>query len=159
MIKLNQPVGGASNLTASSKAPNIWKKNKKIQTYGQIDLKNLAPNQEQRSQRSPSPPVQAVWLLFRDCDVNRITWPKINPSSVWKGVTAGDVPSSKQSSAPNIIWGLIGFKVGNRAMNTCQHLTPACEICQIPQTGLRRGVWFISSSLTVASEPVKLSQV
>lgn len=39
------------------------------------------------------------------------------------------LPVNSQS-AQNIIWGLIGFKVGNRAMSSCQHLTPACEICQ-----------------------------
>jgi len=76
---------------------NIKKKKRWFFFVRQNLAKKPVPNQVLNNKGLPSPLVQVLWLLFRDHDVNRITWPTIKPSSVWKGMTAGGVPSSKQS--------------------------------------------------------------
>lgn len=97
------------------------------------------------SQRSPCPPVQAVWLLPRDHDVNRITWPRIKPSSVWKGVTAGDVPSSKQSKCSKHHLGFNWLQGGQQRGEYMPAFNPACEI---PQSDSSPVLWLLPLSLS-----------
>lgn len=127
---------------------NIERKKKNF-FVRQIGLKNMSlikcSTTKACSQRSPCPPVQAVWLLPRDHDVNRITWPRIKPSSVWKGVTAGDVPSSKQSKCSKHHLGFNWLQGGQQRGEYMPAFNPACEI---PQSDSSPVLWLLPLSLS-----------